>query len=169
MKKKALNNLFMSYLHGFLSHSLQLVLPVGMSHHKAVTSKVCWSSVDKWNTMSGSGGGWKCLTDSFTLLSTEGNSSDFAHHCVTAAVCTWSWTWYLCHMWLGAQPGTMSCRSGLDDCVDFDAFRLLTWKNLIFYSRTKITSGLPLCLGYSNVFVGIAMLSANDWGFKCWC
>lgn len=56
-KKEAWNNLFMSYLHGFLSHSLQSVLLVGMSHHKAVTSKVCWSSVDKWNTMSGFGGG----------------------------------------------------------------------------------------------------------------
>lgn len=113
-------------------------------------------------------GRWKCLTDSFTLLSTEGNSSDFAHHCVTAAVCTWSWPWYLCHVRLGAEPGMMSFRSGLDDCVDFDAFSLLTWKN-IFYSRTNITNGLPLWVGYSNVFVGIAMLNANDWGLKCWC
>lgn len=94
----------MSYLHGFLSHSWQPVLLVGMSDHKAPASKVRWSSVDNRNTMSGSGGEKKCLVDS-SLISTEGNSSGFARHCVTAAGCFRGFPWHLCHVWPGTEPG----------------------------------------------------------------
>lgn len=52
----SLNHLFMSYLHGSLSHSWQPVLLLGMSDHKAPASKVRRSSVDNRNTTSGSGG-----------------------------------------------------------------------------------------------------------------
>lgn len=94
----------MSYLHGFLSHSWQPVLLVGMSDHKVPASKVRWSSVDNRNTMSGSGGEKKCLLDS-SLISTEGNSSGFACHGVTAAGCFRGFPWHLCHVWPGTEPG----------------------------------------------------------------
>lgn len=41
-------------------------------------------------------------------LSTEGSSTDFALHCVSAAVCFSSWRWYLWDLRLGPEPGMMS-------------------------------------------------------------